>query len=361
MDIESLLALMVERDASDLYFSVGTSVGIKIEGETSPVNGEKLLPGQVKEFAYSLMSPGDTELFEREMELDFSLQKEGLGRFRINVFRERGEVAMVIRYVRETVPTIEELNLPQVLKKLVMAPRGLVLVVGTTGSGKSTSLASMIDYRNGQQTGHILTIEDPIEYMHVHKKSIVNQREVGHDTLSYEAALRRAMREAPDVILIGEIRDKDTMEQALKYAQSGHLCLSTLHATNASQTIKRIINFFSEPHYKELLMDLSLNLKAVVSQRLLLTKEGQRVPAVEVMIATPYVQELIEKGKITELQEAIEKGGSGTTGMQSMNGALLNVYKDHDVDLQEVLHHSDSPHDLLLHIRSELGHTEHNP
>lgn len=354
MDITPYLRLMVERYASDTFFSVGANVGIKIEGVVAPVNGEKMAPGQVKDLAYSIMSRNQIQSFEQDLELDFSFQLDGLGRFRVNVFRERNEVAMVIRYVNETIPSIEELNLPENLKKLVMSPRGLVLVVGTTGSGKSTTLASMLDYRNAHQTGHILTIEDPIEYLHQHKKSIVNQRELGQDTHSYSAALRRAVRESPDVIMIGEIRDQATMEQALHYAQSGHLCISTLHSTNAAQTIKRIINFFPDPnHQKELLLDLSLNLKAVISQRLLITRDGRRIPAVEVMMVSPLIKSLIENGKVNEIDEAIEKGGA--TGMQSMSSALLERYKSDDVDLQEVLYHADSSHDLLLRIRTGVA------
>jgi len=351
MDIKPLLHLMVDRNASDLFLSVGANVGIKIEGLTAPIKDTKLPPGHVKQLAYSVMNHGQIQFFEQELEIDFSLQIEKLGRFRINAFFERGEVAMVIRYIKETVPTIEKLHLPEKLKNLIMSPRGLILVVGTTGSGKSTTLASMIDYRNSHKTGHILTIEDPIEYLYTHKKSIVNQREIGQDTHSYESALRRAMREAPDVILIGEIRDKETMKQALRYAQSGHLCLSTLHATNAAQTIKRIINFFPESYHQELLLDLSLNLKAVISQRLLIARNKKRIPAVELMLATPYIKELIEKGQVNEINDAIEQGNG--KGMQSMESALYNLYTKNKVSLEEVLHQSDSANNLSLRIRRE--------
>ncbi len=354
MDITPYLRLMVERNASDLFFSVGTNVGVKIEGVVAPINGIKMAPGQVRDLAYSIMHRDQIHAFEDELELDFSVQIAQLGRFRINAFKERNEVAMVIRYVKESIPGIDELNLPEILKKLIMSPRGLILVVGTTGSGKSTTLASMLDYRNEHQTGHILTIEDPIEYLHQHKKSIVNQREVGQDTHSYSAALRRAVRESPDVIMMGEIRDKDTMEQALHYAQSGHLCISTLHATNAAQTIKRIINFFPDPnHQKELLLDLSLNLRAVISQRLLKTVSDQRVPAVEVMMVSPLIKNLIETGKVGEINGAIEKGNM--PGMQSMSSALLELYRSNNVDLQELLYHADSSHDLLLQIKTGVA------
>jgi twitching motility protein PilU len=354
MNIKQLLSLMVERNASDMYLSVGTNVGIKIEGLTAPVNNTKLLSGHVKALAYTMMTPAQIQLFEGELELDFSFQLDDRGRFRINVFQERNEVAMVIRYVQSKIPSIVELHLPEVLKQLIMAPRGLILVVGTSGSGKSTTLASMIDYRNHHKTGHILTIEDPIEYLHTHQKSIVNQREVGLDTHSYDSALHRALRESPDVILIGEIRDSETMIQALRFAQSGHLCLSTLHASTAAEAIKRIINFFPESNYHDgLLMDLSLCLKAVISQRLLVAESKERIPAVEVMLSTPTIREFIEKGQINKIGDAIEQGGA--KGMQSMELALFNLYKENKVALQEVLHHSDSTHNLSLRINMESG------
>jgi twitching motility protein PilU len=354
MNIKQLLSLMVERNASDMYLSVGTNVGIKIEGLTAPVNNTKLLSGHVKALAYTMMTPAQIQLFEGELELDFSFQLDDRGRFRINVFQERNEVAMVIRYVQSKIPSIAELHLPEILNQLIMAPRGLILVVGTSGSGKSTTLASMIDYRNHHKTGHILTIEDPIEYLHTHQKSIVNQREVGLDTHSYDSALHRALRESPDVILIGEIRDSETMIQALRFAQSGHLCLSTLHASTAAEAIKRIINFFPESNYHDgLLMDLSLCLKAVISQRLLVAESKERIPAVEVMLSTPTIREFIEKGQINKIGDAIEQGGA--KGMQSMELALFNLYKENKVALQEVLHHSDSTHNLSLRINMESG------
>ena len=354
MNIKQLLTLMVERNASDIYLSVGTNVGIKIDGLTAPVNNTKMLSGHVKALAYTMMTPAQIKLFESELELDFSFQLDDRGRFRINVFHERDEVAMVIRYVQSKIPSIAELNLPEILKQLVMAPRGLILVVGTSGSGKSTTLASMIDYRNHRKTGHILTIEDPIEYLHTHQKSIVNQREVGLDTHSYDSALHRALRESPDVILIGEIRDSETMIQALRFAQSGHLCLSTLHASTSAEAIKRIINFFPESNYQDgLLMDLSLALKAIISQRLLVARSKERIPAVEVMLATPTIREFIEKGQINKIGDAIEEGGA--KGMQSMELALFNLYKEKKVALEEVLHHSDSTHNLSLRINMESG------
>ncbi len=345
---------MVERNASDMYLSVGTNVGIKIDGLTVPVKNTKLLTGHVKALGYTIMTPAQIQLFESEQELDFSFSLDDIGRFRINVFQQRGEVAMVVRYVKNEIPNIAELQLPAVLEQLIMVPRGLILVVGAADSGKSTTLASMIDFRNRNKTGHILTIEDPIEYLHSHKKSIVNQREVGLDTRSYESALHRALRESPDVILVGEIRDSETMMQALRFSQSGSLCLSTMHASSAAEAIKRIINFFPESnHHQGLLMDLSLSIKAIISQRLLVTRNKKRIPAVEVMLPTPTIRELIEKGKISKINEAIEEGGA--SGMQSMESALFNLYKEKKVDLQEVLHHSDSTHNLSLRINMESG------
>jgi len=287
MDIGYFLKLMTEKNASDMFLTTGAPVYIKIEGKLYPLGNTGLPPGMVKKIAYSLMDEGQVPQFERELELNMAIALADAGRFRVNVFKQRGEVGMVIRAIRSRIPSIEELNLPQVLKDVIMTPRGLVLVVGSTGSGKSTSLASMIDHRNSTTTGHILTIEDPIEYLHKHKMSIVNQREVGLDTHAFHNALKNAMREAPDVILIGEILDAETMEAAIAFAETGHLCLATLHSNNADQTIERILNFFPESAHKNVLMNLALNLRAVISQRLVKNKEGRRLPATEVLINTP--------------------------------------------------------------------------
>lgn len=356
MELIPYLKLMVDKNASDLFFSTGTPVNIKIEGVTMPINQHTLVPGQVKQIAYSVMNDGQKKNFETEMEMNLAIAVKDLGRFRINVYRQRGEVAMVVRYIKSVIPSIEQLHLPAILRDLVMTPRGLVLLVGSTGSGKSTTLASMIDHRNANTTGHILTIEDPIEYIHVHKKSVVDQREVGIDTLSYANALKNAMREAPDVILIGEIRDRETMQHAIAYAETGHLCLSTLHANNAYQTLERIINFFPESSHEQLLKDLALNLRGVVAQRLLIGNDGKRVPACELLLNTPYISELIDKGEIEKIHEVMEK--SQDSGMQSFDQSIYTLYKNHQVSLQEALNNAESRNNLQIMIRLASGLTE---
>jgi twitching motility protein PilU len=288
--------------------------------------------------------------FERDLELNMAIALQSLGRFRINLYRQRGSVAMVVRYIKSEIPSIEQLNLPPILKELIMEPRGLILVVGSTGSGKSTTLASMIDYRNEHTTGHILTIEEPIEFLHSHKKSIVDQRELGLDTHSYHNALKNAMREAPDVILIGEIRDAETMKHAIAYADTGHLCLSTLHSNNANQTMDRIINFFPDSAHHQLFQDLSEHLKAIISQRLIPTVDGKRVPAVEILIRTPYVADLIAKRDVDSLKDAMKEGAQA--GMQTFDQALLRLYEEGRISEQEALAHADSRNDLGLAIRS---------
>ena len=347
------LKLMVQKGASDLFVSTGTPVHLKIEGRMVAVGETPLSSEQARRLSYSVLTPEQVEEFERGLEFNRGLSIHGLGRFRINVFRQRGDVAMVVRYIKSRVPNIEELKLPQVLKQLIMEPRGLVLVVGSTGSGKSTTLAAMIQYRNERRSGHILTIEDPIEYLFRHAHSVVNQREVGMDTLSYQHALRNAMREAPDVIMIGEIRDRETMEAAIAYSETGHLCLSTLHANNANQALDRILNFFPQTARQQVYMDLSLNLKAVVSQRLLKATDGGRVPAVEVMLLSSYISELILKGDTHGLKEAMEQ--SETRGMQTFDQALFELYKAGHIDLNTALDNADSRNDLALKIRLSEG------
>ncbi|MFZ5603491.1 MAG: PilT/PilU family type 4a pilus ATPase [Pseudomonadota bacterium] len=351
MDLLPYLKAMVDREASDLYFSSGAPVAMKIEGVTSYVTHHALGPGMTKNLAYSVMNDRQRAEFEREYELDMAISVEELGRFRMNVFMQRGEVALVVRFIKSAIPGVAELHLPELLNELIMAPRGLVLVVGATGSGKSTTLASMIDYRNQHRSGHILTIEDPIEYIHHHKQSIVNQREVGVDTHSFNHALRRAMREAPDVIMVGEIRDRETMQQALSYAETGHLCLSTLHAANANKALRRIVNFFPESAHSELFLDLSLHLQAIVSQRLLPGLHNKRVPAAEVLLASPYIKDLIQKGEIDNIHEAMEK--STDRGMQTFDQSLLELYRAGKIKLQTALDNADSRNNISIKIRLE--------
>ena len=353
MELAPYLNLMVEKNASDLFFSTGSTVNIKVEGATHPIHQSKLQPGQVKQLAYSIMNDKQIKSFEAEMEMNLAIAVKNIGRFRINIYRQRGEVAMVVRYIKSNIPSIEQLNLPSLLKDLVTEPRGMVLLVGSTGSGKSTTLAAMIDHRNTHLTGHILTIEDPIEFIHSHKKSVVDQREVGLDTLNYSNALKNAMREAPDVILIGEIRDRETMQHAISYAETGHLCLSTLHANNAYQTLERIINFFPESNHDQLLKDMALNLRAVVAQRLLIGKDGKRIPAVEIMLNTPYISELIEKGEIEKIHDAMEN--SRDIGMQTFDHAIFELYKNGRIELEEALSHAESRNNLQVMIRMANG------
>ncbi|OZG72963.1 type IV pili twitching motility protein PilT [Hahella sp. CCB-MM4] len=353
MELLPYLKNMVEKRASDLYFSTGAPVSMKVEGVTSHITQHVMNPGATKKLAYSVMNDHQRAEFEKELELDLAITVEQLGRFRLNVFLQRNEVALVIRYITSEIPTIESLNLPLLLNDLVMEPRGLVLVVGTTGSGKSTTLASMIEYRNQHKTGHILTIEDPIEYLHHHHRSMVNQREVGVDTHSFNSALRRAMRESPDVIMLGEIRDRETMQQAITYAETGHLCLSTLHASNADKALRRIVNFFPEAAHAELFMDLSLHLRAIISQRLLVGTDNKRIPAVEVLLASPYVKDLIGKGDIDNIHEAMEK--STDQGMQSFDQSLLDLIHQGKITNEVALDNADSRNNLAIKIRLEGG------
>ena len=353
MQLEQFLKVMVKHSASDLFFSAGAPVGIKIEGRTRFLGEHRLSSAETRQLAHSVLSDRQSAEFEREMEMNLALALDGIGRFRVNVFRQRGSVAMVIRHIKAEIPAIEALNLPAKLKDLIMAPRGLILVVGSTGSGKSTTLASMISHRNQTRTGHILTIEDPIEFLHTHKKCIVDQREIGLDTLNYKAALKNAMREAPDVILIGEIRDRETMQHAIAYAETGHLCLSTLHANNANQTLDRIINFFPETAHHQLFVDLSLHLQAIVSQRLVPSLDGKRMPAVELMIRTPYVADLILKAEIDGLKDAMKDGSQH--GMQTFDQSLFQLFRDGKISAEQALEHADSRNDLSLNMRLHAG------
>jgi len=351
MDLNAYLHLMVQKSASDLFLSAGAMPSIKIDGETRHLGDARLTAEQVHAMAFSVMNEHQQREFEASLEMNLAIALGDIGRFRINVYRQRGDVAMVVRYITSKIPSIEALHLPPLLKELIQLPRGLVLVVGATSSGKSTCLASMLDYRNSMRTGHILTIEEPIEYLHLHKESVVDQREIGLDTLSYANALKNAMREAPDVIMIGEIRDREIMQQAIAYAETGHLCLATLHANNASQTLDRIINFFPESARQQLLIDMSLNLKAVVSLRLLRGADGKRIPAVELMLSTPYVADLIEKGEIHKLRDAMKQGKE--QGMQSFDDALYQLHVSGRIDYQQAIDAADSRNDLALRFRLE--------
>jgi twitching motility protein PilU len=349
MEISTYLELLAKSKGSDVYLSPGGPPCIKISGGTHQLRQEPLTSEETHAMAYTLMSERQQKEFEQVMEMNLAVALKGVGRFRVNIYRQRGSVAIVVRFITSEIPSIESLNLPLQFQDLIMTPRGLILVVGSTGSGKSTTLASMIDHRNTHRTGHILTIEEPIEFLHKHKQSIVDQREIGIDTLNYENALKNAMREAPDVILIGEIRDRETMQHAIAYAETGHLCLSTLHANNANQTLDRIINFFPDSARHQLLIDLSLNLRAVISQRLVRTVDGKRTPAIELLLRTPFVADLIGKGEINELKDAMKLGAN--SGMTTFDQSLYKLYAAGRITYKEAIINADSQTDLALEIR----------
>ena len=348
LNTKPLFKLMVERKASDLFFTSNSPIKIKIEGQIMPINRQVLSAEQVRQASYGLMNQEQIDYFQQELEIDFAISEPGLGRFRVAVFHQRGNPAMVLRYITADMPRIEDLGLPEIMKDLVLLRRGLVLMVGATGSGKSTSLAAMINYRNENASDHVLTIEDPIEFLHTNKKSIVNQREVGLDTKSFHRALRSAMRAAPDVILIGEIRDRESMEYAITFAGTGHLCLATLHANNAPETLDRIINMFPRDQHSQIFLDLSQYLKAILSQRLVMGKEGRRCAAIEVLINTPHVQELIKKGDVIGVKEALRH--SNEKGMQSFDISLYKLYEQGKVTLEEAISHADSRTNLEAKI-----------
>jgi len=348
MNTKPLFKLMVDKKASDLFFTSNAPVKIKIEGKIFPVNKQVLSPEMVRQAALGLMSQEQIEHFTGDLEIDFAISEPGLGRFRVNVFYQRGYPAMVLRYITAEMPRLEDLGLPEILKELVMLRRGLVLMVGGAGAGKSTTLAAMINHRNETSSDHILTIEDPIEFLHTNKKSIVNQREIGLDTKSYARALRGAVRAAPDVILIGEIRDRETMEASITLAGTGHLCIATLHANNCAETLDRVINMFQRDQHNQIFLDLSQYLRAIVSQRLVTSKSSMRVAACEVMVNTAHVSELIKKGDVIGVKEALRTGTE--RGMQSFDSALYNLMREGRIDLEEALSSADSRTNLEAKI-----------
>ena len=349
-DIRSLLLEMVERGASDLYITVDSTPVIRVEGINYPLDGEPLTPTEVEALANSLMTERQRAAFEEQLEMNLGISSSKMGRFRVNVFRQRGAVGVVIRTIKTQIPSIDSLGLPQILKDVVLTKRGLVLVTGATGSGKSTSLAAMIDWRNEQTAGHIVTVEDPIEFMHPHKRCLITQREIGFDTHTYESALKNTLRQAPDVILIGEVRDRETMEAAITFADTGHLCLATLHSNNANQAIERIMNFFPVERHQEIFLQLSLNLRAIVSQRLVPGIDGKRVAALEVLIDTPYVKDLIKKGEVDTIKEAMER--STQEGGQTFDQAIFELYKEGRIDAEQALANADSANNLRIQMKN---------
>ena len=353
MGFNDLLRMMIEKDGSDLFLTTGAPPSMKAQGKLIPLIDKKLPEGMVKKIAYQIMSDDQIKEFEQSPEMNLAVADPDIGRFRVNIFQQRGEIGIVARNIKTEIPSAESLGLPPVLSELIMNKRGIILFVGGTGSGKSTSLAALIDHRNKNSDGHIVTIEDPVEFVHPHQGCIVNQREVGVDTNSYEEALKNTLRQAPDVILIGEIRSQETMEHALAFAETGHLCLSTLHANNANQALDRIINFFPDERHKQLFLDLSLNLVAFVSQRLVPTVDGKRCAAIEILIGTPRVCDLIKQGKVMEIKEVMEK--SEQQGMKTFDSALFDLYKQGKISYEETLKNADSKNNVRLRIQLSEG------
>ena len=347
--LQDYLRTMVKAGASDLFITVAAPPVVKVQGSFKALSRTPLDAQSTRALAYSVLSQAQIQSFEMTLECDMSLDLPGIGRFRVNVFWQRGAVALVARYIRFEIPDLATIGLPPVLADIAMLKRGLVLVCGPAGSGKSTTLASMLSHRNANAQGHILTIEDPIEFVHPHRRSLVNQREVGMDTLSFHDALRHAMREAPDVIMVGEIRDSQTMHHAMSYADSGHLCMSTLHANSANQAIQRVINFFPQDVRHQVLQDLSLNLRAVVGQRLITNVNGQLVPALEVMVVTPYIADLISKGQIDDIKSAMAKAAD--QGMSTFDNSLYDLYTAGQITREQAIDYADSKTDVAVRIR----------
>jgi twitching motility protein PilU len=349
MEIDVLLRILAHQDGSDLYLSTGAPPSARFDGVLKPLADQPFKPGEVAAIAESIMDAEQRLEFDRELEMNLAISLSGIGRFRVNIFKQRNDVSIVARNIKLDIPRFEDLKLPAVLLETIMLKQGLMLFVGATASGKSTSLAALIDYRNRNSSGHIVTIEDPIEYIHRHKRSIINQREVGVDTRSFHAALKNTLRQAPDVVLIGEIRDRETMEHALAFADTGHLVISTLHAHNAHQALDRIINFFPEERRAQLLHDLGNNLKAFVSQRLVRTRDWQRRAAVEVMLGTPTIADLIRSNELADLKGIMEK--SAELGMQTFDAALYGLVVEGAISEEEALKHADSVNNLRLRLK----------
>ena len=349
LDIRQLLKVMVERDASDLYLTADLPPNYRIQGVVQPVGDAPLTNDHLEALSLAIMREKQRREFEDAMEMNLALYYPDMGRFRVNLFRQRGNVGIVIRQIKVEITSIDTLGLPPIIKDIAMTKRGLALFVGATGSGKSTSLAAMIDYRNERAAGHIITVEDPIEFVHRHKKSVVTQREIGFDTQSYEAALKNTLRQAPDVILIGEVRDKETMEAAMAFAETGHLCLSTLHANNANQAIERIMNFFPPERHQQIYLQLSLNLRAIISQRLIPSVDGKRVAACEILMDTPRAKDLIKKGQVDVLKEAMEQAVQ--EGSQTFDYVLFQLYQAGKITLDQALVNADSANNLRIKIK----------
>jgi twitching motility protein PilU len=349
MNIRDILKVMVERNASDIYLTEGLPPMYRIEGVTQPVGAAPFTNEMLESLANDVMRDKQKKEFEENNEMNLALFYPDMGRFRVNIFRQRGNVGFVIRQIKVEIVPIDKLGLPPIVKDIIMSKRGLVIVVGATGSGKSTSLAAMIDHRNMNSPGHIITVEDPIEFVHKHKRSVITQREIGFDTMSYHAALKNTLRQAPDVILIGEVRDLETMEAAIAFAETGHLCLCTLHANNANQAIERVMNFFPQERHSQIYLQLSLNLRAIVSQRLIPGLDGKRVAAMEVMMDTPRVKDLIKKGEIDTIKEAMEQGVQ--EGCQTFDYVLFSLYRDGKISLEQALANADSANNLRLKIK----------